>query len=426
MEVDKILKFGQRFGDVTICLTKSNQTTVSFTNKDVGNAINGDSVFLEIRISKGKRFGYSTTNDLTKWKDVVLKAAKIMKLSKDLDLDIPLVQKKKVKPVEGLYYKKVEKLSVEDLFSFAKSLVSAPEKLNVPKAEVSKECEETLFANSNGVFLKEKQTTFSSFVEVSDGNINAVDYHATNGLHDVDKVLKSAVNLCLEKRNPKKISNFKGDVVFDYFAIKDLLETVLIPAVSADEVQAKRSKLFGMLGKKVFSENLTIYDNGRLKNGLFSSSFDGEGVPTRKTIIVENGVLKSFIYDLFSAAKDGVESTGNSNGINRLPNITPTNFVVKKGDFSKDELISCIKKGIYAREIFGDHLINRTTGDCSVGVEDVFYIENGEIKYPIKQAMVNFNLFDALKYVSKIGKVIRQESNVSAPPMVFEGVQVIG
>ena len=426
MELNNILKFEEKYGDVALSFSREETNELKFTNGKISNASHGESSLLEVRISKGKKFGYALTRNIKDWKNTVLSAAKLMRVSRELDFNVPLATKEKVKKVEGVFYEDVKKIPFPKLFDYGDELLSnVDESFNIPKAEVSNAYDENIFLNSNGVLLRTKGTSFSSSIEVSNGKLNSYEYHTSHDLHKTSKIGKKASELLKMKLHSKRIPSFKGDVFLDHFAVSDLFESVVIPAVLADNIQSRKSNFANKLNKKVFSDVLTVVDNGVLFKGLFSSPFDGEGKPTTKTTIVENGFLKGFLYDMYSAKKDGVKSTGNSTGISKLPNIGSTNFMIKKGAFSREEMYSEIKKGIYIREIFGSHLINNITGDCSVGAEDVFYIKNGELIHPVKQAMISFNLFDALKRVTTIGKDYRQESHVVAVPMIFKNVQVV-
>jgi len=426
VELSKVIKFGEKYGDVTLILSNEKNNKLEFTNGKISNASHGESSVLEIRISKGKKFGYALTRNLKDWKSTVLNAVKLMRVSRDLDFNVPLAEKTKANRIKNIFYKRAKEISPTKLLSYGENLMSEVDSsFNIPKAEVSNNYGEIKFMNSNGVFLKSKETSFSSSIEVSNGKLNSYEFHTSHDIHNTKNIGKKASELLKMKLHPKKISSFKGDVLFDHLAVSDLFESVIIPAVSADNVQLKKSNLANKLNKKVFSDALTIIDDGVLPNGLFSSPFDGEGSPTSKTTIVRDGFLREFLYDIYSAKKDGVKSTGNSVGIDKLPNIGPSNFVIKRGTFSRDEMYSEIKRGVYVREIFGSHLINTITGDCSVGAENVFYIKNGKVIHPINQAMVSFNLFDALKKVRVIGKDYRQESHVAALPMIFKNVQVI-
>lgn len=427
MEISKVVKFGEKFGEVTAILSKSKSNEVVYSNRNISKSSYGETSLLHIRISKGKKFGYATTRILPKWKEAVLEAAKIMKLSREMEQDIPIIDKQALPTVKGIYHKDVDSLGQDKLFGYGESLLSGVDKkFIVPKAEVSNSYEEIVFGNSNNVMLNSKSTFFSSSIEVSNSKLNFYEYHTLHKAYNPKVIGKKASDMLKLKLNPKPIKSFKGDVFLDYFAVADLIESVIVPAISADNVQSKRSVLAGKVGQKIFSDKLTIYDNGIMRNGLSSSPFDGEGNPRRKTLLVKEGVLKNYLYDTYSAEKDGTKSTGNSNGINKVPNIAPTNFVVGKGDFSKEEMLSEVRKGVYVREVFGTHLINPLTGDCSVGAENVFFMRNGKFVHPVKQAMISFNLFDALKKVEIIGKSAMQESSIKSPPMVIKNVQVIG
>ncbi len=428
MEIlDKIISEGKKYGDVIVLKKNVNQVASNFSNKEVKTTTEGNTTQLLIRVSKDKKFGYSTTSDFSKWKKCLIDAVNIMKASKKMKNEILLAKPQKFNTAEMIYSGRLKELPTEKMVEKGYSIIKEIKKeFEIPMLSINKSFEETEIANSEGLFAKERETSFSTMVEVKSGESSATDFKVSRDLFDPVYVGKEAEKLCLKCMNPKSIQTFRGSLILDYFAFAGFIENILIPAVSADEIHSKRSPLSKKIGEKVFSENFTVVDDGLMDKGLLSGSFDYEGTPYQKKVIFDKGVFKKPLYDIYSAKKDKTQSTGNCGGLDRIPSIKPTNFIVSPGTYSKEEIISDTKKGALATFAMGYHLVNQVTGDCSLGIENSFYIENGEVKFPIKQAMVSFNLFEQLKKLEIIGKNLRQETSVVAPIVKFEDVQIIG
>lgn len=427
--IENILKAAEKHGNAEILVGKQTATDVMFEKNSLSGLNTGTISELQIRLSKGKKFGFSKTNDLNAWESCLKNAVSVLKASMPLESEITIQGKKKY-PRAELYAKKLDYLAEEQLLSSASGLVEAArntdKRIHVTQADVGLTKGETIFANSLGVEATETIGMLTASAETTVGEVTGSEMRASRDFFDATDVGKTAAELCLTSLEPKQLKTGKVDLLLDYFAFADIVETVLVPAFSAENVQAKRSVLAGKLGEQVFSEHISIEDNSLLRLGLGSRLFDLEGVPGQKTKLVERGVLKDYIYDRYSAAKAGKESTGNCAGLMKIPLVGPTNFVISPGAYSREDMLKETKNGVLAKYAFGTHVANVLTGDISIGVLNAFYVKNGAIEHPTKQAMVSFNLFDALKHVVLVGKDLRQETSVSAPLVRLENVQIIG
>jgi len=427
---NKILKEAEKYGNAEILLLDADRTSVTYEKNEISRTENGTTVTLHIRLSKGNRFGYSQTTNLNDWKKCLKNANSLLKLANPLEKDIILSQKIKYPKVEGLFSKKIDSMSEEDIFKKAKDMFDAAnevdKRMNIPMAQVSMGSMGQNFANTNGINVNERMNLISAMTETSIGEASGSDSKVSHNDFDFSKVGKNAGELCVDSLKPKSIKTMNADLILDYFALADIIKTILIPAFGADNVQTDRSFLKGKLNQKVFSEKVSVTDDALLKNGIFSRQSDSEGTPGQRTVLVENGIVQNYIYDNYSALKDKAKSTGNCYGIVKVPYVGPTNFVIKPGGYKNEEIISETKEGVLAKFAFGTHVANVLTGDLSIGLSNAFYVKNGAIAYPIKQAMVSFNLFEALKKVAIIGKTIRQEEEVVAPMMRFDSIQIIG
>lgn len=192
-------------------------------------------------------------------------------------------------------------------------------------------------------------------------------------------------------------------VVFDPLIMAELLAYISF-ALNAQSMQRGRSFLMGRMGQEVASDKVTLLDSGRLKRGLASAPFDGEGVPTSATRLINEGTLQGVIYDTYTARQAGVQSTGNAQrGSHRaLPALGASNFYMQPGDKSHEEIIAGVEKGLYVTRIMQTGGINPITGDCSMAASGQL-IENGRLTQPVNGVTVATTLTDLLKNVVEVG-----------------------
>ena len=200
--------------------------------------------------------------------------------------------------------------------------------------------------------------------------------------------------------NPKKIPFGKYEVLFDPLPFADLINSVG-EAASIFNVEAGLSFLANKANKKVSSNVFSLYNDGSFPGGYHYIKFDNEGVPTRETRIIEKGIFKNYLHNTSSAKRYKTKTTANAG----LISPTPQNLIVNQGSLKEEELISSIKKGIYITNIWYTRFQSYTEGNFSTIPRDgIFYIKNGEIKYPIKGIRVSENMLNLLKNIKSLGK----------------------
>jgi len=199
----------------------------------------------------------------------------------------------------------------------------------------------------------------------------------------------------------------------------------LAGAVNGDMIFKKASFLLGKLDARIAPKGFTVVDDGLLPRGLGTGPFDGEGVPARKTAIVEDGVLKTYLYDFHTALKAKAHTTGNaSRGYSSLPHIGVNNFYLQKGDRRPEELIREVKSGLYVTFMLGRGA-NTITGDYSRGANGI-WIENGELAYPVQECTVAGNLLQMFNAIDGIGDDLVFRGTVNSPTLRFGELTVAG
>ncbi|TAM76819.1 TldD/PmbA family protein [bacterium] len=194
----------------------------------------------------------------------------------------------------------------------------------------------------------------------------------------------------------------------------------LFAACSGANVAIENSFLAGRVGERIGSDFVTIIDDGLLPAGMGSSPFDAEGVPTRKTVVFERGVLRSFLFDTYHARKLGAKSTGNASG----GTVGPNNFYLRPGSGSLEDLVTRTPHGILVYDIIG-FATEHVTGTWSRGASG-FMVEDGQIAYPVDGFTIAGNLRDMLATLDDVAGDIVYESSIVSPSFRVAEMTVSG
>jgi len=385
---------------------------------------------ISIRVILEGKMGFSYTTNINKI-DETVKSAIFNAKSNIEDKYFEFAQESKYSQVKGLYDKKNESMDIEGSIEFAKTMIDTveEEKCEPTSGGFSAGRIESLILNSNGVNCKELGTSFSGFIAVNaedNGEISTAYEGDSSRSFDINPewIADNACSIAKNSLNGKPVETKDMDVLMDYRAASGLLGT-FVSAINADNVQRGRSIFANEMGNEVISPSLNMYDDGRLDGGLGSSISDGEGTPTQKTPVIQDGVLKNFIYDIYTSKKGNTESTGNGmrSSFADMPAVSLSNFILEFDDILE---ISDIKEGILVTDVLGAHTANPISGDFSVEANNAFKIENGKINAPVKKAMLSGNIFNVMKNASGGSKETRQLGPFIIPRILTPNVRVVG
>ncbi|HHZ00434.1 MAG TPA: TldD/PmbA family protein [Tissierellia bacterium] len=273
---------------------------------------------------------------------------------------------------------------------------------------------ETIMSNTKGLYLRDKSNiayTYISVVAKEGEDIKTgLAYRTGNDFNkfDAKEIAREAVEeaLALLGASPVKSGDYK--VIIRNSAAADLLEA-FTGIFSAEAVQKNLSLLKGKLNEKIASHVFTLVDDPYMEGGLASRSFDGEGVACKYKKVIDKGVLKTYLHNLKTAKKDGVETTGNAgkDSYKSSIGISPSNFYVEKGERNLNDMIADTDKGILITELQGLHSgLNSISGDFSLAALG-FLIEEGKISRPVDQITVAGNYFEMLKNIEEIGSDLK-------------------
>jgi PmbA protein len=243
-------------------------------------------------------------------------------------------------------------------------------------------------------------------------------------LEPPEEVGRKAAARALRRLNPVKVPTQKVPVVFEQRVAGSLLESIY-EAVHGMLVYRHESFLAGKLGEKVASENLTVIDDGTMP-GLFGTSpFDDEGVPSRRTVVIERGVLKNYLLNTYAARKLGMKTTGNaSRGLAGNPGIGHGNFYAEKGVETPERMIAGISNGFFVTELIGMG-VNIVTGDYSRGAAGL-WISGGEPAYAVSEVTIAGNLRDMLQALETVGSDLEFRGSLASPTLKIGEMTVGG
>lgn len=252
---------------------------------------------------------------------------------------------------------------------------------------------EFALVTSNGFAHAYRSSHYSVSVSVLAGSGTAMerdyDYSSTRFTADLKSpaaIGREAASRALARLHPRKVSTQTVPVVFDPRVARRLLSS-FAGAINGSSIARGTSFLKGAMNTQVFSPSVTIIDEPHRKRGMGSRPFDGEGLPTRRTELVKDGVLQTWLLDMRSAGKLGLAPTGHaSRGLSSPPSPSTSNCYIAAGTLSPQELMADIKDGFYVTELIGMG-VNMVTGDFSQGASG-FWIEGGKRAYPVSEVTI--------------------------------------
>ncbi|MCW4034236.1 MAG: TldD/PmbA family protein [Candidatus Bathyarchaeota archaeon] len=424
-------------------LSKGSSISIDIERGQIVRSAKSADQGLGVRAVFRKAVGFSYCNTLTD-KEIeqtalrALKAAKASQPDKDW---VSLADTKKFGETKGTYDKRLVDVSSDDLVEMASDLLGAvvgyDKRVLAVDGGVGASVFDSAVVNSHGIEAYDMGTAFGCSMETiardgADVTPACFDLQAERVFDvDVDAVGTEAARQAVCALGAKKIDSGVFSVVFTQQAFRSLLYYTVINAVKADFVQRERSAFKDKLGEKVASELVSVYDDGLLEGGLMTRKFDGEGVPSQKTCVIQKGVLQNFLYDNYTANKANTQSTGNavrSGGAaySSTPVLEASNFVFSKGNKTEDELVGEITDGLVVYGVQGAHSSNPESGEFSVVATPAWKIENGVVAYAVRDVMLTGSFFDVLCNVSGLGSNVRKIGQLVAPWIKVENVRAVG
>lgn len=337
--------------------------------------------------------------------------------------------------IKGLYDERVAELSAEEAVDLMVRGVSACREVsgfekNLIHGLISATSFTTVIVNSLGLNCHGQKTeiTLDLGAVIGKGNqqCSSSEYMTSCTLQHIqpEAIGQTAAERALSLRSARTIKGGDMQLILAPQAMEGLLGEGLVPAVNAREVQDGKSYLVNSMGSTIAPSFLDIVDDAMVEGGVGSRSFDGEGSPSKRTTIVDSGILTAYLHDSYSSSRAQVENTANASrgSYQRLPVISQSNLIVRPRHGSCDDLVKEIDEGILCR--FTMDRPNIVTGELSAMIMEGFYIRRGEIQHALKNTLFGTTMQSLLKNISIVGSDVEHRRSVITPSVVVDSVKI--
>ncbi|WP_258084400.1 TldD/PmbA family protein [Thermococcus thermotolerans] len=440
--MEELIRYGEKFFDeLEIAVYRSKDVSASVELNEISMASTRSGAVTIIRGIKDKRLGLAIvdSDEPAKIREAIEQAAKMARLNspdeKWVSLPEPGKYREKPKPNYELKDASPDEL-VEMLVRGIKLAREKDEHVVVAGGEGGVSWEERQVVNSHGVDVSQEGGAAFLFLELVGRKGDVVtpgifDFDAKRDLNlDVDGVVERAVQKVKWAYNVKASRNEEVPIILGPWAIAGLFSYALFPAFSGERLVKETTPLAGKVGENIASDVLTIYDDPFHELSIQPVIADGEGVPTRKNVLIENGTFKGFVWDNYWARIHGTESTGNGKRDLRTGgiNIGFHSMVIENGKRSLEEVIAEIEHGYFVDGFQGAHSSNPDNGNFAVTANPAFLIEDGEVK-GASVFLIAGNVYELLKSATEVTKeqtVMPFMTTIITPFIKFENVKIAG
>jgi len=363
-----------------------------------------------LRLIKDGRLGLSSSNRADGTEELVAMAAEVAAFGAEAKFEFPQPEEY---PAVEVYDPGIEAVTEEQMVELGQSLIDSVIRHTtgvVCEASVSASTVSLEIINSRGGSAAYRKSIFSVAIEgvLIRGTDMLFVGDADSSCHlltEADHVAATTIEQLERARETAAAPVGQLPVIFTPLGVTSALIAPLAMAVNGKTVLQGASPLGNRKGEQVFDSRLSILDDATLDYHPASRACDDEGVPCRRTHIIENGVVSNFLYDLQTAAQAGTRSTGSaSRDLSTLPGPSPSSLVIENGDVSFEEMLADIKEGLVVEQLMGASQGNVLGGDFSGNVLLGYAVRNGEIAGRVKDTMVSGNIYSALKEVAAIGR----------------------
>lgn len=424
--IEDILKASKNLVDETEVFFAHSESISADLKQDkiaIGSKSKGSGII--IRVIKEGKIGVSCTDNPQTWKKCLDAACASVKYSDPLpwkglpepsDIDhTPLAYDKRIKTDPALVIDLIEQLKSG----------SETYKADITSGSASAAVSGHTIANSIGLIYSVTGTQVHVSLEMISGQSTGYESDVSWNLDKLNpsKTGEEASFFAAKGQGGKEIETGTYDVILSPMAISQLLDAAVIPALSGRNVHTGRSVFARKIGEKVAGEKISLVDDPMDMRGIANCTWDGEGMPIKKTSFIENGVLRSFAYDLRTAYQYGKTPTASAvrTGQSGAPAIGNHNLILNgpESDIYDD-------KAIFVHDLIGAHTANPMSGDFSVELSSPFFTYDGELQDPIRTGMISGNIFDVLYKIQGCSIETRTLGSMIMPSVRLSDISVIG
>jgi PmbA protein len=408
--MERILEQAKKVAEAAeVFMISSEQTPVKFENNRLKQIISKQSQVVALRIIKNGRIGYSVTNNIDDIEMLVSSAVETAQFGTTAKFEFPALSDY---PDVNVYDPAIESVSTEQMIKLGEEMIETVRN-NTPditcEGGVTGSTASVKIINTAGASAEYHRSTFSMGLEgavVHDTDMLFVgeDESSCHPLTDTKTVTGTVIRQLDWAREQAEAPDKPLPVIFTPSGVASALVAPLISAFNGKTVFEGASPVGDKLGKTLFDSRFSLLDDATINFCPGSRPFDDEGVATRRTTLIENGIPSAFYYDLQTAALVNTKSTGNGERHGGgLPSPSASVFVIKPGSTSFEEMLADIKEGLVIDYVMGAEQGNVLGGDFAGNVLLGYKIEHGKITGRVKNTMVSGNIYQVLKDIAAIG-----------------------
>jgi PmbA protein len=451
MQLEPIMKkalktaLSEGVNDAEVFAVRSRTLSVYVDDNAIKNVEEKADQGLSVRVIRAKKIGQasSTYSNIRDAEGCAVKAVKLAGVSQPDPVFKNFPLSEKGAEVPNVYDRAVSGMDADTITGLAKSIVSSAVEagnIKVPSGLIRVAAIQSMLANTNGVETENRNTMiYAHFTSMTEGENpgEGIRSFSSPNLSGFDTA-EFGKQLGQGAIDSMKAVPFEGEklttVIIPPSELQELLSSTVSYSISAENVLRHRSAWGEMLGKEVASPNITIVDDPFDTKGMLSSGYDDEGVRTSRKVLIDRGVLKTFLYDSYNAQKAGVRPTGNGmrrssidsqnlyrNGID----IDPVNLVVKPGTKSLEQVIAGIDDGLMIGRLASADA-SGITGAFGLEIRCAYLIKKGTITGTVNHALLAGNVYEGLKNVMEVANDTTVVRSGILPSVAFDGMEIIG
>jgi PmbA protein len=408
----------------------SEETPVQFEANRLKHIQSKQSASLALRLIKDGRIGYAATAGVDDSQELINMALETARFGQPAGFDLP---QGVTYPSVDIYDENTKEVPLEKMVEMGKALIAIVRDYNpdiVCEVQINKAVMTVTILNSHGVRASYRKSVFSLAIEgslirgtdmlfVGDGDASS---HPILAVEDIGKLVLTQLE---RAENVAQAPTKTLPVIFTPQGVSSALVPALAAAFNGKIVLEGASPVGNKLGEAVFDKRFDLADDTTIAYRPGSRPFDDEGIPSRRTSLISDGVVANFYYDLKTAAKAGKKSTGNGSRGRGQPGPSLGALVIRPGETGFEDMVADIKEGLVVEYLMGAEQGNVLSGDFSGNVLLGYKIENGKIVGRVKNTVVSGNIHKALKQVAAIGIDARWVgSSLYAPSIYLPGLTV--
>lgn len=429
--MEKILNEARKVAEEAevFCFT-AEETTVAFEANRLKHVQSKQSTSVALRIIKDGRIGYATATSLKETRNIVGSALETAAFGMKAEFEFPPAS---AYPGINTYDPAVKKVSTEEMTGLGEKLISTLRK-HTPEllceAAVSRSTANVRLMNTRGGQAEYRHSVFSLGVEgqLIRGTDMLFVWDSISSCRPVKDVSVITDEVLQQLENSRTLASVRSGGMPVIFTPKGIASSLIHPLTAGFNgklVLEGSSPVGNKLEQQVFDERFSLHDDPTIEYQPGSRICDDEGVPSRRTPLIENGVVKNFLYDLQTAALAGKKSTGSGARHGGMPSPSPSAFIISTGDASFSDMLSDIREGLVIEQLMGASQGNVLGGDFSGNVLLGYKIENGKIAGRVKDTMVSGNVYRMLRQIGAVGsEAVWVGGFLQAPHLCFNSVQV--